>query len=191
MNRRLLLLIFLPLSIVRVDAQWLDPTGPTGGEITALVSTRNGLYAGTSAGGALRTTDGGGFWREVNQGGLVPERVMAMASDDSALYVATDGGIEANEFGDLWFHDDSRGFDINAEQMIVSLQSVGWATFAGTRIGLYRHRNGAFGWALMDSTRYLGSARTLVQFGDRLVAGFESRGVRLSLDSGQQWRVPA
>lgn len=190
---RHLLLLLLPFCLpASLAAQWLDPTGPTGGRITVLRSTLDGLYAGSSAGGVMRTTDGGEFWREVNHKDLVPKNVIAIATDDSVIYVANDGGVQAARLGDPDWRTDVRGFVGNSDLTILSLEFVGWGTFAGTASTLHRHLNGALSWELMRSTLVEpGDMVAAVPLGSRLVAGFRNDGILISLDSGQNWRQPA
>ena len=93
MNKSALLAIALILFIpITLSAQWVQTSGPSGGNIRALAISDSNLFAGTTGGGVYLSTNNGIDWNAVNNG-LPDDDVWDFAISGSNIFAGTDYGV--------------------------------------------------------------------------------------------------
>ena len=89
--------------------KWRQTNGPSGGKITTLYKTTDGvLFAGTDGAGVFRSTDHGNSWTPVNTGlyndpSRFPMVITAIAEMGNKIYVGTLGKLYiSTDIGNTW-----------------------------------------------------------------------------------------
>ena len=122
-----------------LHAQWVQTSGPYGGNIKCFAVSGTNLFAGISGSGVFLSTNNGTSWTEVNSG-LTTTDVYSLAVSGTNLFAGT--GIGGSVFrstnnGTSWTAD-TVGL---AAYYVNSLAVLGTSLFAGTDMGVFRSTN--------------------------------------------------
>jgi len=83
----LLIAILFPAASSRPQNFWEQTNGPCGGNVTALAVNQTGdIFAGTTGGGILKSTDNGDSWNQVNNV-LTTNIIAALAVNSSGIFL--------------------------------------------------------------------------------------------------------
>ncbi len=164
-------------------ARWRSTGGPLGGNVYALLSVGDQLFAAT-ANGLFVATDGGRSWNRL-QRGLAGEAVYTLAAQGGYLFATTDAGIyRSGDGGQNW-----------AAAQTGLPPAAGLANFASQATTLYANLGGGiFGssdqgesWTPMNDGLSRAYVYAVASLGDLLLAGTD-KGVYRSFDGGQNWQ---
>ena len=129
--------------IASVLALAIDPATPTT------------IYAGTMYGGVFKSTDAGGNWSRVTNGGLTDRSVSILAIDPltpSTLYAATSSGVfKSTNSGGIWEAVNTGLTDTQISTL--TLDPVTPTTlYAGTNnSGVFKSTNGGGNWSTVNT----------------------------------------
>ncbi len=168
--------------------------GPGGGNVQALVSSSDGqtLFAGTSRGGVLKTTDAGATWTAVNNGlNHLDVPSLARGSDGQTLFAGTSGGgvFKTTDAGANWTAANNGLTNLSVRSL--ALGSDGQTLFAGTfGGGIFKTTDAGATWTTVNNGMSDVTVRSLAQGSDgqALFAG-TSGGVFKTTDAGATWRA--
>lgn len=163
-------------------AQWIQTSGPYGGEVNSFAVLGTNLFAGISRGGVFLSTNNGSLWTEVNSG-LTATDVQSLAVSGTNLFAGTLGGgvfLSTNN-GATWAAVNSglTGTDV------YSLAVSGANLFAGTSIGVFRSTNNGTQWTVANTG--LTHVNVFAVSGANLFASDGSSNVFRSTDNGTSW----
>jgi photosystem II stability/assembly factor-like uncharacterized protein len=181
----ILTLCLLTISICGVtEAQWVQTSGPYGGQINCFAVSGTNLFAGTHGGDIFRSTDDGASWTKVNtRWGFI--RVFTLAVNGSNLFVGTDGkGVfRSADNGESWTEVNTGLANKSVHTLVVN----GLNLFAGTNGGVFRSADNGASWTEINTglTNYY--VYDLAVSGTNLFAGTFGGGVFLSADNGASW----
>ena len=181
-------------------AQNNEPLVVTAVAVSPQFHTDGAVFAAVK-GGILRSSDGGDTWFTA---GFAAPPPLFTALAISPNYVQ-DGLIFAGTMEDGVFSSTDRGvhwkpwnfglFDLAVLSLALSPKLRDDETvFAGTETGLYRSTNGGRAWRLTEFPEANAPVLCLAAFEDALtnelvvLAGTESHGLMISLDSGVNWK---
>jgi ligand-binding sensor domain-containing protein len=167
----------------------LTGTGTTVAFGESIAANGNHVFAGAPD-GLYRSVDAGETW----QLAVVGSRVTAVCASEEVILAGTDtdGVVRSADAGRTWSGANAGLLDLDV--LAIAL-SPGFASdglgFVGTGSGLFRTRNRAESWRIVD----IGVDDTAVQCvavrADRLVvAGTEADGLVCSRDAGATWERP-
>lgn len=196
LNRRttiLLALLFVlaivPGAYADGSIAWSSTSGPTGGQINALVVASNVIYAGSN-GGMFVTRDEGAHWQSISKG--LPEdqtiTALAMGRDANELVAGTHAGIyRTRDGGATWSLSDARFADQSILSFFVDPQSAA-VIYAGTTTTILKTENLGDAWS--EAGKDLPTARVLGLAGDgSAVYAATEAGVFVSRDRGAHWQA--
>lgn len=194
--------IVLLLSAISVQAQWVQTSGPSGGEVTRYaVNPTNGYVFAVANGGVYRSTDAGASWTPTTnslQGTLGATNVAASgtnvyightsATDNKIVYRSTDNG-------DTWTLATCTGisaFYIPGAMVITGSKLLMYSTYLLGGGKMYTSTDGGENWS--ESTTGLSANFSVGYFtmkGSDIYAGSSIistvKGVYKSTDNGVNW----
>ena len=172
------------LCVARINAQWIQTTGPISGKQTAclLVSGAN-LFAGTDSGGVYVSANNGTSWNAVDTG-LTERYVWALASLDTNLFAGTSGGVFRSANNGATWSDVNTGLGSTG---VSAFAVIGASLFAGTNAGVYLSTNAGTKWKVVKTGLTNTQVRALAVIDTNLFAGTLGGGVFLSTNSGTTW----
>ncbi len=179
-----LFLIFLIVILCfnhKLEAQWIQTSGPSNGYVYILGTTSlDRLFAGTG-GGVFRSTDNGSNWISLTNGVSDSNWVYSIATSDSNIFAGTDSGLYlSTNYGNTW--SQVGGGLINH---VNAIAINGMNVYAGTGGGVYCSTNLGSTWSShkLDTTWVY----SLLVKGNRLWVGTD-KGVFFSKDTGISWK---
>ena len=139
----LVFLSILILSCISTNAQWIKTDGPEGGEISALATDGNRIFAGTQGSGIYLSTDQGNSWTAINNGlsGLNLNVIsIAMLGDEVfigcqlGLFESIDNGASWNEVNPLFTQRNVLGLNVIGSKIYVGIYGIGLSVSSDTGI---------------------------------------------------------
>ncbi len=194
MKRRLILISVLSIGAATPLApswgQWIQTSGPGGGNILALGAEPGGVnrFAGTFYGGVYRTTDDGAHWCLATHG-LPYATINTFAFCGGNVYAGTSAGVYRSSNGGTSWSEASTGLTNND---IHAITACGTNLFAGTYGGgVFRSTDNGGTWTAVNAGMegiypYACFVEALAVNGTSLSVGTGS-GVFRSTDSGTNW----
>jgi photosystem II stability/assembly factor-like uncharacterized protein len=167
------------------NAQWVATNGPGGGAYVGALAV-NGIYlfAGTTGGGAFRTTDSGASWTAVNNG-LTSYGVYAFANLGNKLFAGTYqyGVFRSSDSGASWTAVNNGLTDLYNYALAV----IGNNLFTGgTYGGVFRSTDSGASWTEVNRGHGSNCINAFAVIGTDLFAGAHG-GVSRTRDSGASW----
>jgi len=168
--------------------------GPGGQGIGSLVigpATPATLYAGTGN-GVLKSTDGGGNWREINSG-LANTQILDLVIDPvdpSTLYAATAGGVfKSTDGGESW---NTAGTGITTPYihvLVIDPQTPGILYAGSDGKGVFKTMNGGKSWSEANHGLFdpFSNALAVDPGTPTVVYTATSNGLYKSLDRAESW----
>jgi photosystem II stability/assembly factor-like uncharacterized protein len=154
--------------------QWEPANGPSGGEVTDILTIGQYIFLNAGAGGIYRSEDGGDHWLAIRNGLPNNPHCYAIASTGTILYAAiyAHGIYKSIDFGASW---TSSGASI-AGRTFYSLLADGNDIYAGdSEGGFFRSGNGGTSWTRKGNQ--IGQVRNfLIAGGNLFVAATNSFG---------------
>ena len=166
------------------SAQWVQTSGPEGGQIHCIVAIDSRLFAGTS-GGVFLSTNAGTTWTPVNAGLWNPV-VVSLVVLDANLFAATNGAgvFRSTNYGETWTNV-SAGFGNLAMN---DLAVAGTTLFAATGgAGIYRSSDYGAHWFSFTDGVSTDTVEALAVLDANLFAGTRGRGVFRSTTHTAHW----
>ena len=167
------------------NAQWVQTSGPEGGQINCLAVNGTNLFAGTNVGGVFLSANNGTSWAPVNTG-LTNKTVICLAVSGTNLFAGTNlGGVFlSNNNGTSWTPVNSGLTSI----FIWSLAVSGTNLIAGTfDSGVFLSTNDGTSWTPANSGLTSMNIRSLAVSATNLFAGTNGGGVFMSDKNGTSW----
>ncbi|MGD0037788.1 MAG: FG-GAP-like repeat-containing protein, partial [Bacteroidota bacterium] len=181
-TRLTLFLLFFLLIPASLFAQWVQTSGPYGGNIYSFTMSGTNLLAGTLSNGVFVSTNNGSSWTST---GLNTYNVRSFVVAGSNVFAGTSGGVFISTDNGLSWNGVNTGLaNSNVQALIMS----GTILFAGTNGGgvfLSAH-NGAT-WSAANTGISTVNVQALVMSGTNLFAGTNGNGVYLSTNNGTSW----
>ncbi len=179
----------VPLALLvvmdRAESQWVQTSGPTGGNIQSFAVMGSSLYAG--AGGSVWvSSNNGANWSRVSSGLTIGAgSVSSLAVVGTSLYAATTSGVFSSTNNGLSWDTASTGL---ADRDVRALAVIGTTLFAGTSLkGVFCSSNGGLSWDSVNTGLQYQYVNALTVSGTTLFAGTSIGGVYRSTDNGQSW----
>jgi ligand-binding sensor domain-containing protein len=174
--------ILLLTASSNVSAQWVQTSGPYGGDVVSFAGIGANLFAEANGSGAFRSSDGGESWmRDTATPGF-----NAMARIGSDLFIGSNGGgvYRSTDSGRSWAHADS---DLGNND-VTALAVSGTTLFAGTSAGIYFSTDSGMSWMATGSEiNVVGlSINAMAVSGSNLFVG-TYYGVFLTTNNGASW----
>jgi photosystem II stability/assembly factor-like uncharacterized protein len=163
-------------------AQWVQPNGPWGGQVTRLATNDGTVFAGTYD-GVFRSTDNGDHWEKLNN--CAVWGLVAFAVKGSAVYAGSFGALfVTHDKGNTWT-DLSAGLPKSFELFTLAIK--GDTIFAGFDDDpIYYSTDDGVTW---KNTNQLMTTFHLWVYEDILFAGSGIKGLSRSIDNGKTWAV--
>lgn len=160
--------------------------GPTRVVALATLTTRtNLLFAGTTEGLLLTSSDSGKTWRPNPS---FPQRnIRSLHTMDGSIFAGTDADhvYQSSNGGQSWTHLTT---GLPAAAQIFALTSVNRTLFAGVYAqGLYKWDPGARKWLRLGEAAHI-RPLALASIGQTLIAGHNPGGIYWSDDAGTTWK---
>ena len=147
MNRMKFLTSLILCAACSTTAQWVQTSGPCGGEVECFAASGNDLFLGSYPGGVYHSTNDGALWTFVPPGAS-NLFVLDLATKGPYLFLATAGGLfRTSVNGTTWVGVDS-GF---ANTNIRSLGVFDSNLFVSTWDGTYLSTDDGSSWMSADS----------------------------------------
>jgi uncharacterized protein (TIGR03437 family) len=174
---------------VGAGSGWVQTRGPNSVSITSLTPSGSAVLAATPEGLLFRSTNNGGNWSQVLNGGDFTSLVLATtgntvyAASTTRFYASTDNGAQFNSI--------AAGYPVG---LITGLAADGanvyLGVFTGTGTGLYRSTNGGATWTQMtNGLPNPAFPSVLIANGATVVAGLATGQLYRSTDSGATWSL--
>ena len=137
----------LAWTVTPLANQWTQTEGPNGGDIKALFTNGNEIFAGTNRGVYL-STENGRSWQAVNNG-MIDAVVFALVKSGNTLLAGTDPGLlRSTDNGQTW-ETISNGL---TSRGVTALATNGTAFFAGTPDqGVFRSLDNGQTWQAINN----------------------------------------
>jgi len=178
--RTLLLIILTTLNVI--SQQWVQTSGPEGGNVKDIKQANGYIFAACNSGGVFRSSNNGTSWMSKSDGIYIYSRyIETIAFCNGITYAGGDHLWKSANNGDNWTLDTGVTFYVE------SMSSIGTKVLAGTISGLYISSNNGVTWNESNSgldNRYL---LTLKVNSNKIYAGTRGGGVYVSNDSGSSW----
>jgi hypothetical protein len=185
MRTRLICLALMAILLSsNVCAQWIQTSGPYGGNIRCLLPSENRIFVGTT-GCIYVSTNSGATWATAASG---IGDVRVIGSNPTHLFAGTSTGIfVSTDNGHTWTAANN-GFP--EPPQIHSLAVTESCLFAGTDMyGIYLSTNNGASWTAVNTGLPITSSlvSALALSGNNLFAFLNARGVFRSTDQGANW----
>ena len=190
--KKMMPLIIIVVSILvhvsSLQAQWVQTSGPSTGELHSLAVDNSNLYAGTRDGGLFLSTNNGNNWVAINSGitcsgGGSCNWITALVFAGSKFFAGTNGGVfVSTNSGANWSGINSSLWNGNVWTFSVS----GTYLFAGTAGGVFRMPLNDTNWTYVSTGLTNTFINALAVSGSTIFAGTSS-GIFLSTNSGNNW----
>jgi len=189
------LLTLLPTGTLHT--QWVQTSGPYGGDVRCFAASGTNLFAGTASGagvvsgGVFLSTNNGASWTQVNNG-LTNTSVTALTVSGTNLFAGTGTGqggwgrvyLSTNN-GTSWTEVDA-GLPIG--RPVSALAVSGTNLFDGIYYGgVFLSTNNGTSWTAVNNGLTNTEVRALAVSGTNLFAGTYLGGVFLSTNNGTSW----
>jgi photosystem II stability/assembly factor-like uncharacterized protein len=162
----------------------IDPTNPQ----TVYLGTFAGQFGDPRLAGIFKSTDGGGHWRQINDGITQFVQVPAVAIDptDPNVVWATNGGggVHKTVNGEIW---TVHGLQNVATRALVIDLDDSQTVYVSSLVGVFRTRDGGSTWTPIGTVGYGIIALVMDPATRWLYAGTDGGGVFLSQDRGENW----
>jgi hypothetical protein len=181
------LALILMLLCPAAPAQWVQTSGPPGGNVSALASSGSSLFAAIDQ-GVFRSTNNGKSWMPVNEGLAQFPGIKCLLVSGTNVFAGTGNGLfRSTSNGASWTAANSGLLDLNGNVIEVwALAASGPNLIAGSYSqGVFLSTDNGTTW--MAVNRGLQRLQSLVFSGTNLFAGTESEGVFLSTNNGTSW----
>jgi hypothetical protein len=172
-------------------AQWVQTSGPPGGQILSLALSGTRIFAGTAGGGVFRSDDNGTTWKAVNSGFPPNTSVSCLAVSKTKIFAGTwDHGVFVSADNGASWTAANLGL---TEPEVYSLAITGPCVFAGLwQEGIFLSTDGGTSWTPVNSglasEKWGGiTVYCLLASGTNIYAGTNS-GLYLSRDYGASWK---
>jgi hypothetical protein len=179
----LFVLICLFTAANQLSAQWVQTSGPCGGNMNCLARNGTRLFVGTAGAGVFLSDDDGATWTASNPGSTDPN-IWAIAVIGTNLFAGTDGGVSlSTDNGLTWNNTSLTG------TRVMALAVSGTNLFAGTGAGVSLSKDNGTTWTKVSAGLPAGKYVTaLYASGMDLFAGISSgNGAWRSTDNGASW----
>jgi parallel beta-helix repeat protein len=165
-------------------AQWLQTSGPCGGNVQCFVEKDDCLFAGTYDGGVFLSMDNGQNWTVANTG-LTCARILALAVVGSNLFAGSEEGVFVSaDNGQNWTPANNGLTTLH----VTSLFLYGSYLFAGTYGGsVFRSINNGQSWTAVNTGMTSIHMTSFAAIGANFFAGGDG-GVFVTNDNGQNWK---
>ncbi len=162
-----------------LHAQWVQTSGPCGGNVSCFLVNGSTVFAGTVSGGVYTSANMGSSWTHAGTG-LTSKWVRAIIAGGSRLYAGTAGGVfVSSDNGSTWTSLGTTFANVS------SLASTGTALLAGVfGDGVYVSADSGVSWHQTLSSQ---SVACLAVNGGNIFAGTRGNGAYLSTDNGGTW----
>ncbi len=119
---------------------WAPTSGPTGGSVTAFVSSGTGLFAGTCGAGLYRSTDSGATWSRLTVGLPQLPTIVDLATAGGEVFLATEtfGVFRSADDGDTWTPVNAGLPALEIHQLIARADDL--LVLQGTALGGFLYR---------------------------------------------------
>ena len=181
----LLIIIFINLSVVCLNAQWFKADSIFIGSLISKVQFNdNNIFVGTWNGGIYSSSDKGISWNIVNFG-LGNKSIQSLTLKDSLIFAScfTKGVYSLNVNDTTWKPINKGMNDLN----VFSLTSNKNSLFAGTLKGIYKSNDNGSTWFILDSGISKIFINSLLAKDNQIFAGSALKGLFLSSDNGNSW----
>jgi len=182
-----LLLIVLLLSITFLPAeeakgQWVQTSGPYGGNVVSFAESGPSLFAGTHGGGVFISNNHGASWNSTNNN-LSSAVVWALAVNGNQIFAGTDKGVNVStDNGASW---KVSGLTAGA---IYAFALSGTNIIAGTSGGIYLSIDSGKKWMAAKTGMGTVVVSALAVHGANIYAGTRTAGMFLSSNNGASWK---
>lgn len=176
-----LLILFCTTQIF--SQQWVQTSGPEGGNVHAVVLSGAYLFAGLSPGGVYRSSDMGGNWIHSSTGFVAgDDNVQALYSYNNNVYAGTKSWLySSTDNGNNWSRIP--GF-MGSE--VTDIKSSGIYLYAATYGGVSVSSDNGITWSLNNNGLTNLYSKALVLKDNKLILATEG-GVFISSDNGVNW----
>ena len=169
-----------------------------GGSITTLLTTASGLFAVSTTGGLLYSTDEGIDWRSRDNGLEGSTYVgQALAEHGTTLFASAQGLFRSSNDGASWAALSSNALPVDGLGSALPLNnfaSIGTDLFASSNWGIFRSSDNGVTWEETDnSVEFSQSGDTykivtaIVALGTDLIAALDEGSIFRSTDLGLTW----
>lgn len=159
-------------------------TGLVSVDVTSLASSDSVLFAGTRGFRVYMSTDNGSTWTSYSTGIITPY-IDGLGLNGNRLFAGTHGRIYYSDLSSgVWTQvpfvtSGSRSFHFDGNSII-----------AGSDDGVIRSTDYGATWTKIDSIHISNSysqAWDVLKLGNRIIAGYNNKGIRISTDDGNTW----
>jgi photosystem II stability/assembly factor-like uncharacterized protein len=179
--------------------QWIQTSGPGGGNVTCVVSNGDNIFAGTYEGGPYLSTNNGLNWTQVNNGlpSISYGISTLMIKGDTIFAGIIDGssssglGIYSSSDNGISWKKSSNGLD---GKWVLSIVSMGNNIFAGTKSGIYISTDNGSTWTQTNNGLPINVyVYAFTVMGNKIFAGTNGGGpngpggIYVSTDNGTTW----
>lgn len=163
--------------------QWIQTSGPEGGNVYAVALSGGILFAGLSPGGVYRSTDLGGNWVQCSSGFLSgDDNVQALYSYNNIIYAGTRSWLYSSaDNGNNWSRVP--GF-MGSE--VTDIKSSGSYLYAATYGGVTVSSDNGISWVMNNNGLTNLYTNALVLKDNKLILATEG-GAFISSDNGINW----
>ena len=175
--------LFLSIGVSVSPAQWVQTSGPGGGNISAIAVQGSNLFAGTQGQGVFLSTNNGSSWTAVNSG-LTSLSVSALVANGTNLFAGTSGGAFLSTNGGTTWTAVNSGLTPNA---VSTFLVSGTNLFAGTAGGgVYLSTNNGTSWTAVNSGLPASAGITaFASIGSNIFAAASD--IYMSTNNGSSW----
>jgi photosystem II stability/assembly factor-like uncharacterized protein len=179
-----LLFLFLLISNLSI-AQWVQTSGPGGGQISALGTDGTNYYAGISGHGIFVSSDNGVSWKAINTG-LSRLNVLSIAAKGSMVLAGTDsnGVFLSTNSGNNWVSINNGLGNLCINVLTINDAAV----FAGTNNGVFTSTNNGNTW-IADTAGLSNIAIAAFLIKDTLFFAGTTNGVYVSTKNDNHWNL--
>jgi photosystem II stability/assembly factor-like uncharacterized protein len=137
-------------------AQWVQTSGPEGGDIQCIAKCNDDIFCGTLGGGLFKSTDDGLSWKSANIG-LPSDYIYCLAVSGSNLFASIYGGVFLSSDNGVSWQEANNGLNNHVTELAVR----GSKLVAATEAGVYFSTNNGTSWNLLNGSPWYVSALAL------------------------------
>ena len=181
-----LLMVFIFIGTNLSIAQWIQTSGPGGGDIRCFAFIGTNLFAGTSN-GVFLTTNNGTSWTSV---GLSNISVNALAVSGTSLFAGTDGSgiFVSTNSGTSWSSINNGLTNYYIKALAVKGTNLFLGTYSASSGGVFLSTNNGTSWTAINNGLTSTYVAALFVSGTNLLAGTDGdSGIYLSTNNGTSW----